>query len=147
MTKKSSDPVDELRDRLLGPIEDWPAEDVLETIADANLDLDSVKRRVYDAANRAAGVFRERNERVPAHLTAVLRALWPAELPTSEPVQAEVGARKWIRRILQPGPNSSSQELAYAFRGRDTTIAPDDAAVLEELARELEDETKNPGEP
>lgn len=146
MTKQPPDPLDDLRDKLLGPVEEWPAEDVLQVVADSNIDLDAVKRRIYEAASRKAATFRARNEDVPAHLGAVLRDLRPADRPTADPAVAEAGARKWIQGLLQPRPRARQQELAYSFRDRQKQITPEDAATLDGLARELQVEPEKPGD-
>jgi hypothetical protein len=146
MTKGPPDPLDELRDQLLGPVDEWPAEDVLQVVANANIDLDVLKRRIYQAASRQAETFRAQNDEVPAHLGAVLRELRPVDLPTADQSVAEAGARKWIQRLFQPRPAVQRPELAYSFRDRESQITPEDVATLDELARELQNEAKKSGD-
>ena len=57
MTKKSKDPSDpvlDMLDKLLGPVEDMSPDELLSTITDAGIDLVAARRRLYERV-RSAG--------------------------------------------------------------------------------------------
>ncbi len=134
--------MEELQDELLGPVEDWPIEDVFEILNESSIDIDGLKRRLYDSASELAGSYHTRDKNVPAHLADFLDQLRPADLPTGDPKIAARSAEKWIRNVLRRGVAQPIPELQFSFRGLDEEISSEDLKVLEDIKLRLKQRSK-----
>lgn len=142
MKKKAPEPADvrlEVLDRLLGPVEEMTADELTSAIADAGLDIQAAREKLYARVSEMRSKAWESNANVTADVASLLSQLRPPHLPTSDPKVAQRAAATWVRNLLErPRPTSGPVEFAAAARNLDGALADADQEIL----RELEDEVR-----
>ncbi len=124
-------------DAVVGPVEEWGAQDIDEALAKAGVDADSVSKRLFERASELAGQHRMRNEDVPRHLQDFLQQTRPLELGTSDPDTAMQGARRWVENLFKPKPAPATVEVVYSFRGKDQDLNTKDQDFLDRLGERM----------
>lgn len=120
-------------DAVIGPIEEWDADDVDEVLAKAGVSTDSVTRRLFEKASELAGQYRNRNDDVPRYLQEFLRQTRPHELQTSDPSLALQMAARWVENLFKPRLGPAKMEVVYSFRGNDQELDAKDQEFLDRL--------------
>jgi len=124
-------------DTLIGPVEEWSADDVDEVLAKAGVSADSVTRRLFEKASELAGQYRKRNDDVPRHLQDFLRQTRPQELRTSDPEVALQMARRWVENLFKPKSAPATMEVVFSFRGNDQELNAKDQDFLDRLGERV----------
>lgn len=142
MKKKAPEPADatlEILDRLLGPVEEMTSDELTSTIAEAGLDLQAAREKLYARVSEIRSKAWERNANVTSDVTSLLSQLRPPHLPTADPKVAQRAAATWVRDLLERSRSASGPvEFAAAARNLDGGLADADQKIL----RELEDEVR-----
>jgi hypothetical protein len=133
-------------DALVGPIEEWDARDVDDTLAKAGIDVDSVSKRLFEMASDLAGQYRVRNEDVPRHLQDFLQQTRPPELPTSDPDTVMQSAKRWVDNLFKPKPAPATLEVVYSFRGNDQELDTKDQDFLDRLGERVKNAEEKKGD-
>jgi hypothetical protein len=139
--KDSSDPMIELLDRLLGPVEEMSEAELDAVLSEAGIDASVARRDLYSKVSEMRSVLWERNAEVPSQITSLLNQLRPHDLPSSDPVVAQRQAGTWIKDLLGRRPRARL-DLAFAARGRDGDLSCNDEQVRRELESEIESSIK-----
>lgn len=78
MMTRRDDPLDnvfELIDNVLGQVEELSSDDIDKLLAEAGIDTDAIKRRLYERAVELCGKYWARQVDPPAHLLDFLHQL------------------------------------------------------------------------
>ena len=145
MTKKkvkdTSDPVLEVLDKLLGPVEDMSADELSSTIADAGIDIPSARRSLYVRVSEVRSKLWEKNADVSSDITSLLQQFRPHDLPSSDPKVVQKAAASWLRDLVDRRPPVGAVKFTAAARNLDGTLSDRDLDVMRELEEELEQDT------
>ena len=140
MTNKSKDPSDpvlDMLDKLLGPVEEMSADQLSSTIADAGIDLAAARRRLYERVSDKRSKLWEKNAEVTSDITSLLTQLRPHDLPSSDPKVAQKVAGSWLKDLVDRRPAAGDIEFVAAARNLDSLLSPSDQDIMRELEGEL----------
>lgn len=139
--KDSSDPMIELLDKLLGPVEEMSEAELDAVLAEAGIDQSVAGRELHAKASEMRSALWAKNAEVPSQLSSLLRQLRPHDLLSSDPVVAQEQAGKWIKTLLGRRP-TAKLDLAFAARERLGELSDNDEQVRRELENEIEASVK-----
>lgn len=141
MKKKAPEPTDpmlEVLDRLLGPVEELTPDELTAAISDAGIDLRAARERLYTRVSEMRSKLWEKNAEVKSDITSLLTQFRPLHLPTSDPEVAQRAAASWVRDLVDsPKPATSAIEFAAAARNLEGTLTDADRDIMRELEEEL----------
>lgn len=149
MTKKSKDPSDpvlDMLDKLLGPVEDMSPDELLSTITDAGIDLVAARRRLYERVSEKRSSLWEENAEVTSDITSLLAQLRPHDLPSSDPKVAQKAAGSWLRDLVDRRPTAGDIEFAAAARNLDGPLSDSDRDIMREMEEELRSQDRDESE-
>jgi hypothetical protein len=134
--KDAPDPMDELLDRLLGPVTEMSDDEIDAVLGAAGIDVVSARNALYAKVSGMRSDLWQKNVEVPSQMVTLLDQLRPHGLPTSDPKTARRAAGTWVRDLLAKRPSEKS-DFAFAARGRDGDLSDNDDKLRQELEEEL----------
>lgn len=137
-SKDSPDPVLDLLDKLLGPVEELSGDELSAEIANAGIDLASARRRLYERVSQMRSALWEKNIEVPSQMVSLLNQFRPHDLPSSDPIVAKQAAASYLRDLV--GRSVSQVQFAVAARNLDGTLSEYDEMVRRDFEEELKRE-------
>ena len=138
--------IQQLLDRLLGPVDEWSRTDLDRAVADAGIDVDETDRKAFERVSEIAASYRQGNRDVPRPVAEFLRQMRPTDLPAHDAPTAKASAQRWIARLRRPSAASAPPQVAYAFRNKKDQLDSKDRAVLEGLEAKLRSRMRDDGD-
>jgi len=141
MKKKSPDPSDpllELLDNLLGPVEDMSSDELTSALTEAGIDLAAARGKLYAQVSDKRSKLWEAKLDAPSDITSLLAQLRPHHLPSADPRVAQQAAASWLRDLVdRRQPIGDDIEFATAARNLDGPLTDSDQNVMRELEEKL----------
>jgi hypothetical protein len=139
--KDSPDPLIELLDKVLGPVDEMSEAELDAVLSEAGIDSSVAGRELHAKASEMRSALWAKNADVPSQLSSLLRQLRPHDLPSADPVVALELAGKWVKTLLGRRP-AAKLALAFAARERHGDLSDNDEQVRRELENEIEASVK-----
>jgi len=137
MKKKTSDPSEpllEVLDHLLGPIEGLSPDELADELTSAGIDVAAARDSLYARVSEKRSKLWEAQRDVTTDMSSLLSQLRPHHLQSNDPKVAEKMAARWVRDLVgSVKPIGMEIEFATAARGLDGPMSSSDEDVMREL--------------
>ncbi len=137
MKKKASDPSEpllEVLDHLLGPIEGQSPDELADELMSAGIDVVAARDSLYARVSEIRSKLWEAQRDVTSDMSSLLLQLRPHHLQSNDPKVAEKLAARWVRDLVDcVKPIGMEIEFATAARSLDGPMSASDEDVMREL--------------
>ena len=132
-----------LCEHLLGPIDEIVLEEADQLLAAAEIDTETLKKTMYRKLSEQARSLRARGEALPALLEEALEDLRPEWAPARDEDELRNQARSKLATLRTPTMGlPGTMQLSFAYRNK-RDLSESDKQFLDQIAKKLEEQTKN----